>query len=112
MTTDKNEAPELLPCPFCGGEAELGGMDGNLYVRCISCLCDGPIFQHTVAEAISTWNTRSGISPTQSDKDKEIERLREVLIEIERIYYNEGEDVKRRAARMRALASEALEERG
>lgn len=50
--------------------------------------------------------------PTPSDKDKEIERLREALTEIERIYYNEGEGMKRRAARMRALASAALEERG
>lgn len=103
---------QLKPCPFCGGEAELGGMDGNLYVRCISCLCDGPIFQHTVAEPISTWNTRSGISPTQSDKDTEVARLREALSTIEGAYYNEGEGMKRRAARMRALASAALEERG
>lgn len=54
----------------------------------------------------------SALNFTPSDKDKEIERLRKALSTIEGAYYNEGEGMKRRAARMRALASAALEERG
>ena len=36
------------------------------------------------------------------------QRLRDALVEIERIYYMEGKDVKWRAARMRAVANTAL----
>lgn len=127
MTTDKNEAPELLPCPFCGGAARHAedttdtvgyiAKDGGHYIYHIGrqdCRLNFGGYFATKNMAIAAWNHRADLSPsdqpTQSDKDKEIERLREVLIEIERTYYNEGENVKRRAARMRVLASEALTE--
>lgn len=52
---------ELLPCPFCGGEAEkLTSSDGFTSIGCLSC---NPIFgvmiqRSSEAEAIAAWNTR------------------------------------------------------
>ena len=59
---------ELLPCPFCGGEAEIHptyDMDTNeidgYFVWCDNdkCECKPETREHfTEAEAISAWNTR------------------------------------------------------
>lgn len=49
----------LLPCPFCGGEAEIRG-EILLFVRCAECgtrLGEG--YYATKAEAIAAWNTRA-----------------------------------------------------
>ena len=52
---------ELLPCPFCGGEAEkMTSSDGFTSIGCLVC---NPIFgvmvqASTEAEAIAAWNTR------------------------------------------------------
>ena len=60
---------ELLPCPFCGGEAELHptyDMDTNevdgWFVWCNNdaCECKPETNQHfTEAEAIAAWNSRA-----------------------------------------------------
>lgn len=46
---------ELLPCPFCGGEAVLA--HNKKEVVCIECEAFGP-YCDTEAEAIAVWNTR------------------------------------------------------
>lgn len=48
--------PELKPCPFCGGEAELGSP--IYYVECTSCMGGVPSYD-SMEEAISAWNRRS-----------------------------------------------------
>lgn len=48
----------LLPCPFCGGEAEIRG-NSALFVQCVNCGTRyGDRYHTTKAEAIAAWNTR------------------------------------------------------
>lgn len=50
---------KLLPCPFCGGEAELNLFLGNYLVTCTECPgATAPIRGTTKEEAIEAWNTR------------------------------------------------------
>lgn len=46
---------KLLPCPFCGGEAELDEYCGKYVVFCTNEKCN---WHNTEAEAIEAWNTR------------------------------------------------------
>lgn len=50
-------ADNLLPCPFCGGEAEFKKNDFGFYVICPECLCSTQTYS-TDDDAISTWNNR------------------------------------------------------
>lgn len=56
------EMTELLPCPFCGGEARESGerFENTIlsWVYCASCGAAGG-YRHTEAEAIAAWNTRA-----------------------------------------------------
>lgn len=58
---------ELLPCPFCGGEARVQHQSRKLYgdvidwygVYCKKQFCGYVSGQSTEAEAIAAWNTRA-----------------------------------------------------
>lgn len=52
---------ELLPCPFCGGEASVERIGGNGYyfVACSGLNCCDSALADTEAEAIAAWNTRA-----------------------------------------------------
>lgn len=63
---------ELLPCPFCGGDAKQAGdlVDG-FYVYCINCECGTPEFhtgishdakQAAISRSILLWNTRASLT--------------------------------------------------
>lgn len=60
---DSGRTGELLPCPFCGGEAETSAerFERTLlsWVYCKECGAAGG-YRHTEAEAIKAWNTRAG----------------------------------------------------
>lgn len=73
----------LLPCPFCGGEAEMSfyarGASPDVaghYVECTECSAGGEPFdiqgempdrvEYTKSKAIAAWNTRT--PPTTGDK--------------------------------------------
>ena len=49
---------KLLPCPFCGGEAEICDLRFGLYthIGCKSCSCK--IFVKGERKAIKAWNSR------------------------------------------------------
>ena len=63
------ETNELLPCPFCGGEAEtfnpFDAIPGTWCVICRECAsCNG--FEQTEPEAIEAWNTRVDEKPSDT----------------------------------------------
>ena len=57
MTDSK--APELKPCPFCGGEAEIERYTIKPYVACMKCGCSMPDRHQTAEQAIEAWNARA-----------------------------------------------------
>ena len=62
---------ELLPCPFCGGEADTMTPEADdmraATVMCMGCYCTGKECE-TEAQAIAAWNRRaSQAAPAPSD---------------------------------------------
>ena len=76
--TNETEAPELLPCPFCGGEAEhtsrsntvghsgwQNAVDHWVFCETESCYVHVGMCE-TRGEAVGAWNTRAySPAPTQ-----------------------------------------------
>ncbi|MCP4493269.1 MAG: hypothetical protein GY820_39095 [Gammaproteobacteria bacterium] len=54
---------DLLPCPFCGGEAELSCDENDHYVCCKDCCSMGEQYYWKDKDhdkrAIKAWNTRT-----------------------------------------------------
>jgi hypothetical protein len=53
---------ELLPCPFCGGSAEISGAS----IECVNSDCWGPAIHHFAhaEDSIEAWNTRTSPPPS------------------------------------------------
>lgn len=50
---------ELKPCPFCGGEADIGeNFDGQWGVFCET--CRAVVWGYTKKASIAAWNRRAG----------------------------------------------------
>ncbi len=51
---------DLLPCPFCGGEASAIAPKGDWLVQCKSCYsCSGSYRETDLLKTIAAWNTRA-----------------------------------------------------
>ena len=70
----------LKPCPFCGDNAELrGGKGVASWIICNNTKCRATQgLELTGENAVKMWNTR----PAEDDLKAEVERLKEVLVEI------------------------------
>ena len=111
--TNENEAPELLPCPFCGGDNlmfHFENIDG--WIAHVCCRdCDdmmGPMSAYKYGDQDEAkqdvtvlWNTRADISDA---KDKRIEELR---LERDK-WFGQALDNKHRIARVPQLEREYI----
>lgn len=68
------EGAELLPCPLCGGEAELWPhIAGRNYAAFVACMARCCVFAtastHTTQQAIAAWNRRTPAAPASPRQD-------------------------------------------
>lgn len=86
MTTDKT----LLPCPFCGGEAERidfdvgsGDNEGGSCISCTKCQASGPVEFGYKENFVSNWNRRAAIAlmraPVGEVSDAMLERALDAM---------------------------------
>ena len=62
---------ELLPCPFCGGEAEIHPAYYGCYVECIDCDASTRV-EGFESDAIEAWNTRTNTIPVGNGEDYKV----------------------------------------
>ena len=59
--------PELLPCPFCNGEACINSEPNRVWrrVQCTGCETE-QVDSHSLEEAVALWNTRAALAAPAS----------------------------------------------
>lgn len=60
---------ELLPCPLCGGEAQV---ERGSYLFAVTCPCSSHVFyggEHSISGTVAAWNRRAG-GEVDDDQDK------------------------------------------
>lgn len=64
---------DLLPCPFCGGEASAWNLTLEGAVHCADCRATivrqhKPVYDTGYEEAITAWNTRATLAEIKSSE--------------------------------------------
>ena len=83
----------LLPCPFCGGEAELREWDWpyeRFQVRCSVCKTAAKTRLSTREKAIAAWNTRQLVPREAVEAEKLALALADAEAEYRRFYQAHG----------------------
>ena len=67
--------PELLPCPFCNGEACINSEPNRVWrrVQCTGCETE-QADSHSLEEAVALWNTRAALAGIEAAVLAERER--------------------------------------
>ena len=73
-------APELKPCPFCGGEAALTNreMPGCAFVICMGCQAQGD--DGSIERVAAKWNTRADLCTPTDEQVKALEAALQTFI--------------------------------
>lgn len=101
----------LLPCPFCGGKADIiHGAPGCSFVRCSACSADTN--DVSAEQAGRLWNTRA--SPASTLYPELVEALEKCVFSLQRyISYGDGDEYADKCvAPYRALLARAREAKG
>lgn len=82
-----NEATELLPCPFCGGKAEVvdieeGENAGGSCVSCTRCMASSNVEFEFKEHLVGNWNRRV-VPPSLAD-DSEARHIASERAEVRR----------------------------
>ena len=72
MTDTDLTAPELKPCPFCGGKNLYAGYNefGGLVTLCANCEAHGPSSEAEKDQILSAWNTRADLCTPTDERVK------------------------------------------
>ena len=76
---------ELLPCPFCGGEARIIVVEKGVHsiIQCTTCYCgfmrhsfnNGDTDEHAALRLTTAWNTRT-------PKERDVQEVRHAKFEL------------------------------
>ena len=91
------DTPELLPCPFCGGAAEVREWDFpyvRFQARCVECKTTGRTRFNERAKAIAAWNHRTPPTPATDAREVVARALCEARIRTVRRHDTKPEDLE------------------
>ena len=114
MSNTTQNTPELLPCPFCGGEAKLTNPNNTPRVVCRSYKteCAGQIrYFNSEDAAIQAWNARA-TTPTPSPKTMRSAEIDKLIAHLRSKPQNHSENISgwnREFKSDECLAADALQ---
>lgn len=92
-TPKPDAAPELLPCPFCGGQATIRASphDAVFFVKCVPCHACSTT-GNTRNDVIAAWNRRPTPAPPNTVPDAAERAAKAIADDMTWVYHNDKED--------------------